>query len=60
MKNINWKTIVAPIVATGILEYEMLSHVSVSAHTQDVITTVAIAVVTGVVSLWGHFHNHKK
>lgn len=59
MKNVNYKTIIAPIVAVVALGYAAISGHAIAASVQTEIVDISCVVVGAGVSIWGIFHNHK-
>jgi hypothetical protein len=60
LNNVNWKTIVAPIVTAGALLYGTITGHEVSTSLQNTITIDAAAVIGFAVTVWGIIKSHKK
>ena len=60
MNNVNWKTIIAPLVAAGALLYGTVTGHEVSASLQNTITVDVAAIFAFAITIWGFIKNHRK
>lgn len=60
MNNINYKTIVAPVVAAGALLYGTITGHEVANSLQNTIIVDVCGAISFGVTVWGIWKNHKK
>lgn len=60
MQNINWKTAIIPVVTTGCLVVSSITGHPISKDVQTAIEEIGGIIISGGLSIWGIFHNHKK
>jgi hypothetical protein len=60
LNNVNWKTVITPIVAAGALLYGTITGHEVSQSLQNTIIIDGAAIIGFGVTVWGIWKNHKK
>lgn len=59
MNNLDYKSIITPVVTSGLLLYGVLTGKTVPNNIQDTIVVDAVAIASFVVTLWGIWKNHQ-
>jgi hypothetical protein len=60
MNQLNYKTMIAPVISTVVLSYELLSGHHLDETFKNEILGTGANVFLGIASVWGIFKNHKK